>query len=226
MAKILIVEDDPQIGQMVVYWLNQEGYTTELMTTGPDGLQLLRSFNFDLIILDWELPGMSGYEVMEKFRQDGGNTPIIFLTGRTDIDSKATSLDGGADDYMTKPCDPRELAARVRSMLRRPAGLLPSRITVGNVVLEPETKRVFVNNEAARLTTKEYAVLEHLMRHPNRIFSTKELLSSIWPSTTESAEDTVRTCVKTLRRKLMPPEGTDCVVKTVTGAGYMIQTEK
>jgi DNA-binding response OmpR family regulator len=76
---------------MVVYWLTQEGYTTEPMTTGPDGLQLLRNFNFDLIILDWELPGMSGYEVMEKFRQAGGNTPIIFLTGRTDIESNFTS---------------------------------------------------------------------------------------------------------------------------------------
>lgn len=222
MAKILLVEDDSEARESVVSWLEMENFQVEAVPTGEDALQLLKNYNYDLIILDWGLPKMSGFEVLRRFRSDGGATPVIFLTGRDDVDSKAFGLDGGADDYISKPFDMRELSARVRSRLRRPGGLLPAKISVGNICLDPETRKVMLNSEAVRLTNKEYAVLEFLMRHPNQIFSARAVLDAVWPSETESSEDTVRSCVKNLRRKISC-EGQECVVKTIAGAGYTVE---
>jgi len=222
MAKILLVEDDKDVSDSVLSWLQMEKYTVEHATCGEDAQQLLENYRFDLIVLDWGLPGLSGFEVLKNFRMNGGDTPVIFLTGRDDLDSKTFGLDGGADDYITKPFDMRELTARIRTRLRRPGGLLPAKISFGNVVLDPELRKVSVDAKPVRLTNKEYAVLEFLMRHPGQVFSSRAMLDAVWTSDTESSEDTVRACVKNLRRKITL-EGQDCVLKTIAGSGYTVE---
>lgn len=223
MAKVLLVEDDLEILESLVSWLRMENYTVESVEMGKDALQLLDNFKYDVIVLDWGLPDLSGVEVLRKFRNNGGLTPVIFLTGRDDVSSKETGLDAGADDYLTKPFDVRELGARIRSLLRRPVGLMPKKITIGNLVLEPETRKVFFSGQPLRLTNKEYAVLEFLVHHPNQVFGARALMQAIWPSDSESSEDTVRACVKNLRRKITC--GNKCIIKTVLGSGYTVEYE-
>lgn len=222
MAKILLVEDNFENREAVAKWLKMENHEVEAVSTGEDALQLLQSNKYDLIILDWGLPKMSGFELLDQFRAGGGDTPVIFLTGRDDDNSKTLGLDGGADDYISKPFDLRELSARVRSRLRRPGILLPSKITVGNISLDLEQRKVMLDSASVRLTNKEYAVLEFLMRHPNQIFSARDVLDAVWSAETESSEDTVRSCIRNLRRKITL-EGQECVLKTIAGAGYTVE---
>lgn len=223
MAKVLLVEDDPELKESLLSWLKLENHVVELAESGEDALQLLDNFAYDVIVLDWGLPRMSGVEVLRKYRSSGGLTPVIFLTGRDDLSSKEIGLDTGADDYLTKPFDIRELTARIRSLLRRPVGLMPSKITVGNLVIEPETKKVWIGESLVRLTNKEYSVLEYLIRHPNQIYGARALMQAVWPSDSDSSEDTVRACVKNLRRKITIEN--ECVVKTVPGSGYTVEYE-
>lgn len=221
LAKILLVENDLELAESLLSYLKLENHAVEHVVSGEDGLQLLENFKYDVVVLDWGLPGMTGVEVLRKYRSRGGNTPVIFLTGRDDVFSKEIGLDTGADDYLTKPFDIRELVARIRSLLRRPSGLLPSKIAVGNLVIEPDTRKVFIAGAPVRLTNKEYSVLEYLVRHPNQIFGAKALMQAVWLSESESSEDTVRGCIKNLRRKITVDN--ECIVKTVPGAGYTIE---
>lgn len=223
MSKFLLIEDDKELAKSLVSYLQLEAHQIEHVENGEDAVQLFAHFNFDLIILDWELPGIKGVDVLRNLRSAGNSTPVIFLTGRSDIDSKELGLDHGADDYLTKPFDVRELAARIRSLLRRPGGLLPGKIQVGNLIIELDTKKVFANGASVRLTNKEYAVLEFLIRHPNQVFGSKALMQSVWPSDSEAGDDTVRACVKNLRRKISFDDV--CIVKTIPGAGYTIEIE-
>lgn len=220
MAKLLVVEDDPDyIDPLLFYLKKTEKHDVDLVESGEDALQLLTNGVYDLLILDWGLPGISGYEVLKKYRASGGAAPVIFLTGREDIDSKEASLDGGADDYLTKPFEIRELGARIRSLLRRPAGIIPTTITAGNLCIERESKRVFLGSQPVHLTHKEFAVLDFLLRHPNQIFGSKALLDAVW--TEGATEDAVRACVKNLRHKITA-DG-KCIVKTVLGSGYTVE---
>lgn len=218
---MLLVEDDSDLRESLVSYLTLENHAVELITSGEDALQLLDNFKYDVIVLDWGLPGITGVEVLRKYRSKGGKTPVIFLTGRDDVYSKEIGLDTGADDYLTKPFDVRELAARIRSLLRRPGGLMPTKVTVGNLVIEPHTRKVFVDGAPVRLTNKEYLVLEFLIRHPNQVFGARALMQAVWPSDSDSAEDTVRACIKNLRRKITV--GEECIVKTVPGSGYTVE---
>ena len=120
MAKVLIVEDDKQLSALIVDWLTGEKYATEAVYKGTDGLERLKFYKYDVVILDWDLPGLSGVEVCRQFREEGGTTPILMLTGKKEITDKAQGLDSGADDYLTKPFDVIELSARLRALLRRP----------------------------------------------------------------------------------------------------------
>ncbi|MBX9685756.1 MAG: response regulator transcription factor [Candidatus Obscuribacterales bacterium] len=224
MAKVLLVEDDSELAETLVSWLRMENFTVERVALGEDGLQLLENYKYDLVVLDWGLPNLSGLELLRKFRAAGGSTPVIFLTGKDDISSKELGLDTGADDYLTKPFDVRELGARIRSLLRRPGGLLPKKIAVGNLALDTETRKVLLNSGAVRLTNREFSVLEFLLRHQNQVFSARALMDAVWPSESEASEDTVRSCVKNLRRKIT--EGDDCVLKTIPGAGYIIESSE
>lgn len=222
MAKILLVEDDLELADKLKSWFASQGDLLEAVTTAEDALQMLGNFSFDLILLDWTLPGMTGAEMCSRYRKSGGTTAIIFLTGRGDIGSKEQGLDLGADDYLVKPFDTRELSARVRSVSRRPSCMLPVEIRINNVILDMNTKSIVVDGVSYALRSKECVLLEYLMRHPNRIFGSKNLLDAIWPSDQEASTDTVRSWIRNLRQKLAAAGKPD-LIKTIPGSGYMIE---
>lgn len=224
MAKVLLVEDDPQLAKKLKDWLTLEKHLVENVSSGEDALQLLTNFRFDLVILDWNLDDITGLDVCQRHRTAGGTTPIIFLTGEGDIDHKEAGLESGADDYLVKPFEMRELAARMRSVLRRPPEMLAKDVRIGDVVLDPINRKLVCGSSSVNLTPKESGCLEYLMRHPGRCFSSKVMLDAVWASDTDATEDAVRTAFKTLRQKLIKL-GKPELVKTVPHAGYKVDLE-
>jgi DNA-binding response OmpR family regulator len=225
MAKVLLIDDDVRIISKVSEWLSLEGHGVEAATTGEDGLQMLENYQFDVIVLDWALPQMSGVQVLRKFRTGGGITPVIFLTGKDDMDSKEQGLDAGADDYLPKPFDPRELSARIRSLLRRPAVLVSNTLKAGKLVLDCASQKVHCDGQQIILGRLEFAVLEFLLRHQNRCFTGEQLMRKIWPSDTEASDLAVRSCIKHLRDKLAAANG-GTIIKHVHGSGYTVESSE
>lgn len=224
MAKILLVEDDKNLALSVSDFLTADGYIVEHAETGEDGLQLLECFDFELAILDWQLPGIDGLEVCRRLRKQKMDLPILFLTAMSDVDFIETGLNAGADDYLLKPFHFRELIARVKSLLRRPRGLLKSVVRFNYLTVELENKAVMVEENRVSLAPKEFAILEFLIRNPNRHFSSKALLKSIWPCDNESSEDSVRTIMHNLKRKITP-QGKECLIKTAAKSGYIFEAD-
>lgn len=225
MPKILLVEDDLEITQALESWFKQENIVFESVQSGGDALQLLKAFDFDAIILDWGLPDMTGIEVCRRYRNFGGTAGILFLTGKNTLVEKETGLDSGADDYLVKPFEIRELAARVRSLFRRPRSFVGSDLSLNGVSLNLKTRTVSFGGESTRLMPKECALLEFLLRHTDTFFSSKLLLQAVWPSESDSSENTVRTCMRSLRLKLQKL-GCGELVKTVLKGGYIIETDQ
>ncbi len=224
MAKILVVEDNEEFAGILTTWLQSQNYVVDKVHTGEDALQLLSSFSYDLLILDWELPGIQGIGVCEKFRRKGGTTPVLFLTGKSDLSSKVTGLETGADDYLSKPFEFRELSARVRSLLRRPPGLVSNILKVGGLALNTDSHSVETGGKEISLTPREFSLLEFLMKHTNHAYSSKALLDSVWPLDSALSEDTVRSCMRSLRKKITA-EGQECIIKTLAGYGYIIESD-
>jgi len=223
MAKILYVEDDDGIAASVQDWLQMEGHLVELAANGEDGIQLSANFEYDLLLLDWDLPGIPGIEVCRRYRQRGGNAWVIFLTGKSGVDDKENGLDAGADDYLTKPFEIRELSARIRSALRRTESTFQSQLKINDLVLNTADRTLCVNQATVRLMPKEAALLEYLMRNPNKLSNTNKLLSAVWPSDSGVSNGTVRTFMLSLRGKL-EQLGKKDFIKTVPGSGYIIET--
>ena len=224
MAKLLVVENDAQLANQVVDWLAEQGYQVEKASNGEDALQLLSNFKYDVLLLDWNLPGMSGLELLKRHRQAGGMSLALFITGKGDIDSKEKGLEIGADDYLVKPFDMRELSARLKSIMRRPQFILPDELRVGDVMLNPSLHKLKIGEQEIRLMPKESALLEYLMRHPNRVYSSKDLLDAVWPSEKEATTDTVRSWMRNLRKKLGTAQRED-FVKTIPSSGYVIECD-
>ena len=204
MSKFLLIDDDLDLGHRLKDWFAAKSITLEVAVNGADGLQLLSAYQYDLILLDWQLPDTTGLEICKKYRRDGGKTHIIFLTGEGSIDNKEDGLMAGGDDYIVKPFDIRELYARVHSVLRRNLDTIPEKLEIQGVVLDAQARCIQVDAATIALTPRECAVLEYLMRHANRPYTAQRLLAAIWPSDAEVSEGTVRTCVLNLRKKLPP----------------------
>ncbi len=224
MAKILIVDDDQELCNAVQTFLSLQGHTAETAATGEDAMQLLKNYQYDVIVLDWGLPGMDGDELCRVYRARGGMTPIMFLTGRNNISFLETGFNSGADDYMVKPFDIREVSARIKALLRRPGNQFIDELTVGDLLLIPDQKIARAGEKEVRLRAKESAMLEYLMRHPNKVFSAQNLLDAVWTSDSSGSTNSVRTWMGTLRQKLAEI-GKEDFVKTVLGSGYTIETE-
>lgn len=225
MAKILLIEDDLELAEGLKSWFTEAGYLLEHAPTGEDGLQLLNNFEYDIILLDWMLPGISGVEVCKQFRKAGGKTIVIFLTGQGEVDHIETGLDAGADDYLLKPFNIRELAARIRSLQRRPATFRSDALTIDNLVLDPVRHIMTVDGTAHQLTPKESALLEFLLRNPNRPCHSQTLLDAIWPSDGSGSVEAVRTWMRNLRKKL-ELAGKGELIKTTRGHGYVIESKQ
>lgn len=222
MAKILIVEDEHDISGLVSNWLLRDHHLVEQADNGLDALNQMELSKFDVIILDLMLPGMNGLEVCRRYRQQLGHTPILMLTAKDAVEAKEMGLDAGADDYLTKPFHLKELAARVRALLRR-GDSLPSNIhRVRDIVIDTGKCLVTKGGETIHLLPKEYRLLEFLVRHPDHVFSAEELLASVWESDTLAFLDTVRGHIKRLRKKLDNPNQPS-IISTVYGMGYKIE---
>ncbi len=221
MSKILIVEDDETLSRMVSDWLTSEHHHVEVSNNGTDGLEKLQYFQYDLIILDLQLPGMGGISILREFRNMGKQTPVLILTGKDRIEDKEVGLDTGADDYLTKPFHMKELSARLRALLRRPRNYVGDTLTAGPLALNSGAHSVTVGGEEVSLLPKEFALLELLMRHPEQVFSADALLNRVWASESESTIDALTTCIKRLRKKI-DREGQPSFIKTVHKVGYKL----
>jgi DNA-binding response OmpR family regulator len=224
-AKILIVEDDLELGKVVNQALAFENHTTELVSEGIEALQRMQVYEYDMVILDWNLPGMEGLEICKRYRASGGQALVLMLTGKGSISDKETGLDAGADDYLTKPFNTRELTARVRALLRRSGDKLSDNLLkIKNITLDPLTYSVKRDGEDIKLVPKEFALLEFLMRHPNRVYSPEALLNHVWTAEQDTSPDIIRTHIKNLRKKLDARESPS-LIETVHGVGYKIATD-
>ncbi len=225
MAKILIVEDDLGLSKMIRDWLVFEKHQVEEVADGTEALERLRFYEFDLVILDWMLPGVSGVQILREFRNNRGSTPVLMLTGKDAIVDKETGLDAGADDYLTKPFHMKELSARTRALLRRPRDIVTDTIKVGDLVLDRGKHKILKNNVEVKLLPKEFALVDFFMRHPNQVFSVDALLNRVWESESDATADAVTTCIKRIRKKL-DSEGKPSIIRTVHGVGYRMDTEQ
>ncbi len=223
MARICVIEDNPDLANMVRTFLLFEHHTVETIGHGGEARDHLKTFEYDLIILDWELPEVSGLEILKQYRGRGGQSPVLMLTGKDDVEDKEQGLDGGADDYLTKPFHMKELGARVRSLLRRPAAVKENVLKAKNITMDPVKYRVHKDGEVITLVPKEFQLLEFLMRHPNQVFTSEALLNRVWPSASDSTAEALRTTMKRLRKKI--DEGGE-IIKTVHGVGYILELEQ
>lgn len=222
MAKLLLVEDDEQLASSIQGSLEAQNYTVETVTSGADGLDRLNFYAYDLAILDWNLPDMEGLDVCRQHRENGGSTPILMLTGRTETDDKVSGLDAGADDYLTKPFSPTELNARIRALLRRPKPVQSTVLKSGNLELDTVKFQLLKDGKPVKLSAREYALIEFFMRHPGQLFNTDALLNRLWSSESDVLPDNVRVYVNKLRSKI-DTRGEKSLIRNIHGLGYIFQ---
>jgi DNA-binding response OmpR family regulator len=225
MAKILLVEDDKTIGKLLSLQLEREHHLVERVDSGKDALFNLKVHDYDLVILDWMLPDLTGLDVCKAYRESGGKVPILMLTAKSEAQDKVSALDTGADDYLVKPFIPVELSARIRALLRRPSVIAGKNLVVRDIVLDTGMRQVSRSGQSIELTAKEFGLLELLMRHPNQSFSVEAILDRLWKSEASASLETVRTHVKTLRRKIGDSEENP-IIRTKRGLGYRIVDDK
>ncbi len=224
--KILVVEDEAKIARTLSLYLERAGFSVTISPTGTDALPSFRREQPDLVVLDLGLPGMDGLDVAREIRHQG-NTPIIMLTARSEEADKLVGLELGADDYVTKPFSPREVVARVRTVLRRaqPPPLQPEVITVGNVSLDPARRTVQVSDRAVELTPSEFELLSAFVRHPGQVFTRLQLLNLTQGEAYEGYERTIDQHIKNLRKKIEPDPSSLRYIVTVHGVGYKFSAE-
>lgn len=225
MAKILLIEDDLQLASSVKEQLESAMHTVEHVADGREGLDRLRLYSYDVAILDWTLPDISGLEILRDFRDGGGVTPVLMLTGRTEIDNRVEGLTSGADDYLTKPFDFRELASRLQALMRRPANYCPNNLAIGDLEIDIGAKVVRRKGVKMKLLPKEFAVLEFLLRRADHCFDTEALLTHVWNSESDASEAAVWQTIKRLRNKL-DVDGEESIIVNVKGMGYKIEKER
>jgi two-component system, OmpR family, response regulator len=218
--RVLVVEDDRMIAKGLERALRQQGYTIDGVADGRSAAEALRTEKFDLVLLDLGLPGRDGIEVLRELRGRGEATPVIIVTARDDVQNRIAGLDAGADDYIVKPFDLDEVAARMRSVLRRVAGRGDPRIRHRGIALDPVTHEVERDGEPVVLSAHEFSVLEALLQRPGSVLSRAQLEDRIygWGGSVES--NAIEVYVHGLRRKL----GSD-VIRTLRGVGYFVPKE-
>ncbi|MBA3860260.1 MAG: DNA-binding response regulator [Cyanobacteria bacterium PR.3.49] len=223
MPKILLVEDDPASAEITKTWLSAQRYDVELARDGAEALEFLRMAKFDVILLDFNLPHVTGFDVLKQFRGEGNSTPVIMVTAKSAASDKETMLDGGADDYLTKPYELTELSARIRVQLRRSANSITGDLSIGNIVLNPEQMKVTKDGATIELLPKEFSLLEFFMRNPDKVFSAEAIMSRVWSLDSEAGTNAFRTTLTRLRKKLELKD--DSLIETVHGAGYRLNSK-
>lgn len=221
--KILLIEDDDRIAQPLAEDLRHQHHVVDLAPDGIAGWELAQSSLYDLILLDLMLPRLDGITLCKRLRADGCKAIILMLTARDSTTDKVVGLDAGADDYLVKPFEVEELSARIRAVSRRSADLRPPILTHENLQLDPSTRLVTYAGNSLSLTPKEYMILEVFLKNPTRIFNRSELLDKIQEFDKESGEETVKTHLTNLRRKLKAAGSKSEIIETVYGIGYRLR---
>lgn len=220
--RILLVEDEPKIGQALKKGLQQEQYAVDLVADGREGLAMALTEPYDLLILDRMLPGISdGLSICQEVRRKGLQMPILMLTAKTQVNDRVAGLEGGADDYLAKPFAFEELVARIRALLRRPERRLESVLSVGNVTLDPAAFNVEREGRAVSLSSKEFSLLEYLMRNAGRTVTKEMIIGHVWDYDADILPNTVEVYVGYLRNKLERPFK-KAYITTVRGFGYRV----
>ena len=221
--RVLVVEDDPALVSALTWGLETEGYVVDTAANGEDGLWKAREMQYEVIILDVMLPGLDGYQVCARLREQGVWTPILMLTAMKEDLDHAEGLDRGADDYLTKPFSYPVLLAHLRALTRRGLPQRPAVLTAAGLTVDPASHAVTFGGAPLELTALEVAVLEHLMRHQGRVVSKTELLDHCWDTAYDGGPAVVEVLIHRLRRKLESP-GAAPVIQTRRGEGYLIPT--
>ena len=220
MARVLVVEDERPLATALRRSLESEGFSVVLAANGIDGDWQAREHDFDVIVLDVMLPGLSGYDICHRLRASGDKTPILFLTAKDGEYDEADALDIGGDDFMSKPFSPVVLVARLRALLRRAAeGPEPS-ISVGSLRVEPARRRAWLGDDELRLTARELALVRYLMHRADHVVSKTEILEHVWDQAFEGDANVVEVYIGRLRRKLSPCP--DVGIDTIRGMGYRL----
>jgi two-component system, OmpR family, response regulator len=220
MPKILVVDDDEQMVEMITDYLSAEGYTVEATDNGVEALSLMKSFGYAVIVLDWEMPGRTGPDVCQSYRDWGGQAPIIMLTGKGAIEEKEKGFLSGADDYLTKPFHPKELSMRIKALLGRFVSTNKNLVTCGCLTADRSKASLLVGDVDLKLPAREFDLLEFMMRHPEQVFSSDALIDHVWKSDAEVSGKAVRVCISRVRSKL---EQYACPnIVTVPGFGYKL----
>jgi DNA-binding response OmpR family regulator len=219
--RVLVVEDERRLAAALRTGLMAEGFAVDLAHNGVDGLHQAREGGYDAVVLDVMLPGLSGYAICERLRQESNWVPILILSAKDGEYDQADGLDLGADDYLTKPFSYVVLAARLRALLRRGPTPRPSVLSVGDLRLDPARRRVTRGEAEISLTPREFALLEYLIRRPDEVISKSEILEHVWDDYDGTDLNAVEVYVGYLRRKIDAPFGRTAL-RTVRGAGYRL----
>lgn len=220
--RVLLIEDDVTIARLLKEGLEDESYAVDVANDGSEGYRTAVADDYDVIILDIMLPGMNGYEVCRALRNDGNKTPILMLTARDAERDIVEGLDTGADDYLAKPFSFDVLLARIRALLRRPNEKLEEILQVGDLKLDPSSKKVTRASQEISLTAKEYGVLEYLMRNKGKVLSKEQIISHVWDFDADVLPNNVELFIMFLRRKIDKPFESK-LIHTVSGFGYKLE---
>jgi two-component system OmpR family response regulator len=223
-VRVLVVEDKAKLATVLSRGLRKAGLCADVSGTGEDAIWMTASTPYDAVILDVMLPGIDGFETCRRLRSNAVWAPILMLTARDGIDDRVTGLDSGADDYLTKPFSLRELLARLRALMRRGATERPAVLVVGDLQLDPASRRLWRGESEILLSQKEFALLETLMRRAGEVLSRLDLLEAAWDQSYENRSNIVDAYVRRLREKVDRPFHA-LSLETVRGAGYRLREE-
>jgi two-component system OmpR family response regulator len=223
--RVLVVEDEVKMASLLQRGLQEEGYAVDVAADGQEALWLATETPYDAIVLDVMLPDVDGFEVSRTLREAGRWSPVLMLTARDAVADRVGGLDAGADDYLTKPFSFAELLARLRALVRRGTPHRPPVLEVGDLALDPATRRVVRGDMPVELTAREFSLLEYLMRHPGEVLSRTRLIEHVWDFAFEGDSNVVDVYIRYLREKVDRPFGRDSI-ETVRGAGYRLREER
>jgi two-component system OmpR family response regulator len=222
--RVLVVEDEVKMAALIRRGLAEQGLTADVAASGESALVMAGSTAYDAVVLDVMLPGIDGFEACRRMREDGVWAPVLMLTARGTVDDRVAGLDGGADDYLTKPFSFAELLARLRALIRRGQSERPSVVEVGELRLDPATRQVWRREVEIALSAKEFALMEAFMRRPGHVLTRLQLLEQAWEYDYEHRANVIEVYVRYLRRKIDKPFGTESI-ETVRGAGYRLRKD-
>jgi two-component system, OmpR family, response regulator MprA len=225
MATVLIVDDDPKLLKMLQRTLAYEGFRVLSATNGNEALAEVQAHRPDVVVLDWLMPGLDGLGVLERLRAAGDRTLVLMLTARDAVEHRVEGLESGADDYLVKPFAPAELLARVHALLRRPAvAIRDETLTYIDLYLNPVTRETRRGQRGFDLTSKEYDLLRHLLRHPRQVLQREQLLQEVWGYDFGGNDNVLEVYIGYLRRKT-EAGGEPRLIQTVRGVGYVLREE-